>query len=183
MADTRRVLFGVLVIVAMIGATSAACRFFYFGENAVTLRFSSLPGASVKAVWAAPDLFPSWFYAEADVQGGPSLFMFGLTRQSFDGPGGFCFFQVGGYAVRYVSDGGISNSLCFNDAGEVSGLGRIFPVKIRVVRDLVEHAGEIERVLAEWPRCPAYKDLTGATIRYRVCTNADTSIQAWPQAF
>lgn len=103
--------------------------------------------------------------------------------RSFDGPGGFCFFQVGGYAVRYVSDGGVSNSLCFNDAGEVSGLGRIFPVKIRVVRDFVEHAGEIERVLAGWPRCPAYRELTGTTGRYRVCTNADTSIQAWPQAF
>jgi hypothetical protein len=182
LAYTRRALRGMLVIVAVIAATGAACRFLYFGERAVTLAIGSIPGAKVRAVWGEPELIPSWFYAKIDVQGGPSLFLFNLTRQSFEGPGGFCFFQVGSHAVRYASEGGINNSLCFNDSGEVAGLGRIFPVKIGGVRDFIEHAGEIERALAEWPRCPAYKELTGTTIRYRVCTNADVSIQLYPNA-
>ena len=181
MVDSRRVL-GVLVIAAMIAAAGVGFRFLYFGEKAITQRFNSIPGASVKTVWEGPDLLPSWFYAKIDVQRGPSLYMFRLTRQSFDGPGGFCFFQVGSYAVRYVSEHGISNSLCFDGSGEVSGLGRVFPVEIRVVRDFIEHAADIELALALWPRCPEYKELPGTKFRYRVCTSPDVSIQMWPLA-
>ncbi len=169
------------MIAAAIVALGVGYRVLHFSEKAIAQRVASIPGASVKAVWEAPDLFPNWFYAQIDVQGGPTLYIFRLTRRSFDGPGGFCFFQIGAYAVRYASQHGISNSLCFEASGEISGLGRVFPVEIRLVRDFVEHAGDIEHTLALWPRCPDYKELTGTKSWYRVCTTPDASIQMWPQ--
>jgi len=52
----------------------------------------SIPGVTVRSVWGSPDLIPKWFYARADVEGAPSVFLFRLDRQSFDGRGRFCFF-------------------------------------------------------------------------------------------
>jgi hypothetical protein len=144
---------------------------------------------TVRSVSASADLIPDWFYAKVDVARGPSVFVFRLTRRSFDGPSRFCFFQVGEYAVRYAvrrtfpsSPVQISgnNSLCFDESGEVSGgLSHLFPVKIRAVREFIQNVGIIERVLAQWPRCPAYMDVVEALGRYRLCTNPDVATDIW----
>ena len=120
-------------------------------------------------------------YAKVNVHDGPSVYLFNLTRSSFDGPGGFCFFQVGSYAVRYVSRDGFSNSLCFRESGDVAKLGQLFPVRIRVVGELIQQVSTIEAVLAQWPRCPGYRELTGDGGDYHVCTNSDVSVQSWPK--
>jgi hypothetical protein len=168
--------FGVLgAIVTLI----VAWRFVYFGEGAVIDRFNRIPSAVVKQVWGSADLPPEWYYAKADIRNGPSIFVFGLTRQSFEG-GRFCFLQVGSYAVRYTSERGLNNSLCFDASGDVSGLGHLFPRQIHGVREFIENAHLIESVLAGWPRCPSYMELRGTDGRYRVCTNPDVSSHIWP---
>jgi hypothetical protein len=174
------VLKGVMAATLLLSVIGGACDRLYFGQNAVESRLHSIPGVTVRAVWGSPDLPPRWYYATVDLTNGPSLFMFNLGRRAFDGGSGFCFFQVGAYAVRYVSERGSSNSLCFDESGDVAGLGNIFPRKIRDVRDFIEHSKEIERELARWPRCPDYEEVNGRETRYHVCTNPDISTPTWP---
>lgn len=168
-----------------------ASHFFYFGERAVTVALGSIPGVRVRKVWGSADLIPKWYYARIDVSGEPSAFLDRLTRRSFDDVGNFCFFQVGEYAVRYSAYGRlwgpgveaqptIGNSLCFDESGDVDGGLVLIPVKIRGVREFIQNIRMIRDSLARLPRCPDFQRLSGATARYRVCTNPDLSTDIWP---
>jgi hypothetical protein len=155
-------------------------RLFYFGAAAVTDRLNRIPGVVAKQVWGSGDLPPTWYYAKADLEKGPRIFLFRLTRQSFSA-GPFCFFQVGDHAVRYATKrGSINNSLCFDHSGAVSGLGNLFPRKIHRVEEFIEHVSAVEGVVAQWPRCPGSTELHGTDGRYWVCTNPDVSTDLWP---
>lgn len=164
---------------------------FYFGERAVATALGSMPGVRVQSVWGSADLIPKWFYAKIDVTGASGAYLYKLTRESFDQNGNFCFFQVGEYAVRYTAFGTfwgpdykaqatLSNAFCFDKSGRDSHGLDLFPVSIRNVRDFVQNIRVVQRTLERWPRCPEFKDLTGADGRYRVCTNPDVSTDTWP---
>ena len=190
----RRVLQGVLLGGASIIALGTACRLLYFGESAVTQALSAIPGVSVKRVWGNPELIADWYYAEVEIEGGPSVFIFGLARRSFEGEGGLCFFQVGRHAVRWTASdrplpGGVveigwGNSFCFDGvSGEIShGPQRVFPIRVRRVRDFIENIRDIEQELARWPRCPDYLELDEMT-HYRVCTNPDVGTDLSPPKY
>jgi len=190
----RRVLRALLLSGASIIAVATACHFFYFGERAVTAALNSIPGVRVKSVWGSADLIPNWFYAKIDVAGAPSAYLYNLTRGSFGENGDFCFFQVGEYAVRYTAYGSfwgpkskpqatLGNAFCFDRSGGVSDGLDLFPVTIRGVREFVQNTRVVEGTLARWPRCPDFKELAGASSRYRVCTNPDVSTDVWPPGY
>lgn len=186
----RRVLLAVLLMIASAVSLPIACRL--VGERAVTAGLNSIPGVTVREIWPSPDLIPDWFYAKLDVAGAPSVFLYRLTRGSINEHNeGFCFFQVGAYAVRYTAYGTfwgpgfkaqptLNNAFCFDGSGSASdGLELVQP-RIRSVREFVANIGVVERTLAGWPRCPGFSDLVGANGRYRVCTNPDVSSDIWP---
>jgi hypothetical protein len=189
----RRVLLVVLLIVASIISLPVACRL--VGERAVTARLNSIRGVTVRRVWASSDLIPDWFYAKIDVAGAPSAFLYRLTRRSIsENNDGFCFFQVGAYAVRYTAYGSfwgpgfkpqptLSNAFCFDGSGSVSHGLDLFPPRIRGVREFVANIGVVEQTLAGWPKCPGFNELVGANGRYRVCTNPDVSTDIWPPEY
>jgi hypothetical protein len=190
----KRNVLGVLLLGAIfIGAGEIAWRSLSFGERAVAAALTSIPGVRVQAVWGSADLPPRWYYARIDVAGAPSAYLYQLTRASFNGTDGFCFFQVGEYAVRYTAYGNfgggtpgsnpqatLSNALCFDRSGKLSAGLEIFPAPIRGVREFVRDVQVVRRALAELPRCPQFKDLTGRHGRYRLCTDPDVSSDIYP---
>ena len=162
---------------------AATCRTLYFGERAVGVALGSIPDVRVRSVWGSADLVPKWYYTKIDIAGAPSAYIYRLTRQSFQTPGDFCFFQVGEYSVRYSAYGRLwgpefgsgasgANSFCFDKSGDVRGGLVLFPVKIRSVREFVQNIRVIRDSLANWPRCPDFLVRSGAIARYRVCTLA-----------
>jgi hypothetical protein len=66
----RRVLLAVLLVSASIVSIPIACRL--VGERAVTAGLNSIPGVTVRRIWASPDLIPDWFYATIDVADAPT---------------------------------------------------------------------------------------------------------------
>lgn len=188
---SNRTRWRLLVVAGLIAVIAGTYYFLSFPEREVTAALSSIPRVRVRSVWGDTHLPPKWYYAKIEVAGRPSAFIFRLTRRSFDQVGEFCFFQVGDYAVRYTAFGSfwdprdssqatLANAFCFDGSGGVSDGLDLFPVRIQNVQDFVQNIGTVQDTLAQWPRCPNFKDLTGPRGRYRLCTNPDVSTDVWP---
>ena len=187
MGIRRAAILGVVSIAAIF----AGCHWYYFRElRLVTASLNSIPGVQVQSAWGTEDLRLSHIWASIIVPGNRRVMLYGLSRSSFEKGGGFCLSQLDGYTIRYSGFGnfwgstvppGVASNNCIWLGGEDADVPQLFPA-IRTVQDLVRSVRDVERILAQWPRCPEYLPITTQKGQYHLCTALDASSNEYPPA-
>jgi len=160
------------------------CDWYYWRElRFITASLKALPGVQVQYIGHLPDLGGvKDIWASMFVEHGPYVVLFRLSRTSFESRGGFCLAQIGGHAVRFQGFGqfwgpqvpsGAAWGNCLWMGSTNADVPELFPVKVVTVQDLIRSVRDIDAVLAAWPQCPQYKDVTSnkgrsACVRFQV---------------
>ena len=158
-AFSRRALAGVLVL----GAALTGCDNERGGDvPRIRATLAAIPGVRVLDVVGWDSIWPLFgpidIRADLEIRNGGRLVLCDLTPEAFAGNNKFLVARVGRWApyverekgeLRYVA--GCPASV---DIAPGSPFLELVPFKLRSVRDVVDHYGELERMIQSWPAKP-----------------------------
>jgi hypothetical protein len=186
-------LLALVLAVSLAGCSGLWDRVYYPELPEVERLLKGIPSITVKRYWGDRDVFRVKHICAIIEIGKREAFIGNLTPASFRRGGTFLLYYVGeqapttrsfGYMGAFETASGHPVPSDASGVGIGLGTGTAFasliPLPIESVRDFVQHAEDVEHILASWPRCPAFFSFAhtedGHPQRDRICSQRwDTS--------